>query len=91
MNRLRGVGPSNVVAVDVGESLAAAQAFHSRHGLRFRLLRDPERRLWRRYARCLPANLIQTREGLSVVTGPYEGAQWEERLRELGCRHTGSP
>ena len=49
------------------------------------LLRDPEGKLWRRFARGLPANLIQTRNGQSVVTGPYGEPEWEERLRALGC------
>ncbi len=83
-------GVVTVVTVNVGESLEAAEAFRSRHGLAFPLLRDPEGRLWRRFARGLPANLIRTREDQSVVTGPYEGAQWEQRLHELGCRYASS-
>jgi thiol-disulfide isomerase/thioredoxin len=90
VTRLAGrcAGAVNIVAVNVGESLAAAEAFRLRHGLDLPLLRDPDGRLWRRYARGLPANLIRTRDSESVVTGPYTDAQWEERLRELGCRHT---
>ena len=49
------------------------------------LLRDPEGKLWRRFARGLPANLIQMRKSQSVVTGPYGEAEWEERLQALGC------
>ena len=81
----RCAGTLTVAAVNVGESLAAAEEFRARHGPGLSLLRDPDGKLWRRFARGLPANLIQTRDGQSVVTGPYSEAEWEERLRALGC------
>ena len=84
----RCAGTVTVAAVNVGESLAAAEEFRARHGPGLSLLRDPEGKLWRRYARGLPANLIQTRDGQSVVTGPYSEPEWEERLRALGCPTT---
>jgi thiol-disulfide isomerase/thioredoxin len=78
-------GVVRVAAVNVGESLAAAEGFRARHSPSLPLLRDPEGKLWRRFARGLPANLIVTRDAQSVVTGPYGEAEWEERLRALGC------
>jgi thioredoxin-like negative regulator of GroEL len=81
----RCTGVVQVAAVNVGESLATAQEFYARHSPSLPLLRDPEGKLWRRFARGLPANLIQTRDAQSVVTGPYGEAEWGERLRALGC------
>ena len=80
-----------VAAVNVGESLAAAESFRARHGSRLPLLRDPDGKLFRRFARGLPANLIWTRDGRRVVTGPYRREQWEEQLAALGCGPTKSP
>jgi thiol-disulfide isomerase/thioredoxin len=71
--------------VNVGESVEAAEAFRARHGLRLPLLRDPDGRLFRRFASGLPANLIWTREGRRVTTGPNQRAEWEALLAELGC------
>ena len=84
----RCAGTVSVAAVNVGESLADAEAFRAQHGSGLPLLRDPDGKLWRSLARGLPANLIRTRDGQSVVTGPYSGVEWEERLRELGCPTT---
>jgi thiol-disulfide isomerase/thioredoxin len=84
----RCAGTLSVAAVNVGESLAAAEAFRARLGSGLPLLRDPDGKLWRSLARGLPANLIRTRDGQSVVTGPYSEAEWEARLRELGCPTT---
>ena len=81
----RCAGLVQVTAVNVGESLAAAEDFLAGHSPGLPLLRDPDGKLWRRFARGLPANLIQTRQAQSVVTGPYGAAEWEERLRALGC------
>lgn len=85
---VRCAGLVNVAAVNVGESHAAAEEFRARHSPGLPLLRDPDGKLWRRFARGLPANLIQTRDGQSVVTGPYGEAEWAERLRALGCPTT---
>jgi thiol-disulfide isomerase/thioredoxin len=74
-----------VAAVNVGESQEDAEAFRARHALRLPLLRDPDGRLFRRFARGLPANLIWTREGRRVVTGPSGRAEWEAQLASLGC------
>lgn len=82
---VRCAGLVHVAAVNVGESLAAAEDFRARHSPGLPLLRDPDGKLWRRFARGLPANLIQTRDAQSVVTGPYGEAEWETRLRALGC------
>lgn len=81
----RCAGVVRVAAVNVGESIGAAEEFLARHDVRLRLLRDPDGKLWRRFARGLPANLIATREGQSVVAGPYSEATWEQRFRSLGC------
>ena len=85
---VRCAGLVHVAAVNVGESLATAEDFRARHSPGLPLLRDPDGKLWRRFARGLPANLIQTRDTQSVVTGPYSEAEWEERLRSLGCPTT---
>lgn len=87
----RCAGAVRVAAVNVGESQAAAERFRARHGLRLPLLRDPDGKLFRRFARGLPANLIWTRDGRRVVTGPYRREQWEDELAELGCEPTKSP
>jgi len=84
----RCAGTLTLVAVNVGESLAAAEEFRARHGPGLPLLRDPEGKLWRRFALGLPANLIVTRDAQSVVTGPYGEAEWEQRLQPLGCLMT---
>jgi len=94
--RLEGVaercrGSIRVAAVNVGESAAAAESFRARYGLRLPLLRDPDGDLWRRFARGLPANLIWTRAGRRVVTGPGDHAEWDQRLAELGCEVAKSP
>jgi thiol-disulfide isomerase/thioredoxin len=81
----RCMGVLSIAAVNVGESLAAAESFRTEHGLRLPLLRDPNGELWRRFARGLPANLIWTRAGRQVLTGPASPAEWERRLSELGC------
>jgi thiol-disulfide isomerase/thioredoxin len=78
-------GAVRVAAVNVGESREAAESFRSRHGLRLPLLRDPDGDLWRRFARGLPANLVWTRDGRRVATGPGSHAEWEQRLAQLGC------
>jgi len=80
-----------VAAVNVGESVAAAESFRARHRLRLPLLRDPHGRLFRRFARGLPANLIWTRDERRVLTGPFRRQEWESRLAELGCRPTKLP
>ena len=80
-----------IAAVNVGESQAEAERFRARLGLRLPLLRDPDGKLFRRFARGLPANLIWTRDGRRVVTGPYRRDQWEEELEALGCGPTKSP
>ena len=81
----RCAGALSVAAVNVGESLDAAESFRAAHGLRLPLLRDPDGELWRRFARGLPANLIWTREGRRVLVGPASQTEWEQRLAELGC------
>ena len=82
---LRCMGTLAVAAVNVGESQATAEDFRSQHGLRLPLLRDPEGERWRRFARGLPANLIWTREGREVLTGPVSEVEWDRRLSALGC------
>jgi len=78
-----------VAAVNVGESADAAETFLSRHQVALPLLRDPAGKLWRKFARGLPANLIRTRDGDQVLSGPYSESAWEQRLRALGCRVEG--
>jgi thiol-disulfide isomerase/thioredoxin len=87
----RCAGSVRVAAVNVGESQAAAERFRAGHGLRLPLLRDPDGKLFRRFARGLPANLIWTRDGRRVVTGPYRREQWEDELAALGCEPAKSP
>ena len=81
----RCAGTVHLAAVNVGESSEVAAAFLARLGIALPLLRDPDAKLWRRFARGLPANLIRTREDQTVVTGPYGEAAWAQRLRGLGC------
>lgn len=78
-------GAVQVAAVNIGESTEAAEAFLARHGVALPLLRDPDGKLWRKFARGLPANLIRTRESDRVVTGPYSESAWGQELRALGC------
>jgi thiol-disulfide isomerase/thioredoxin len=87
----RCTGSVHIAAVNVGESHEDAERFRARHGLRLPLLRDPEGRLFRRFARGLPANLIWTREGRRVLTGPYGRAAWDAELAELGCEPARAP
>jgi thiol-disulfide isomerase/thioredoxin len=81
----RCAGSVQVRPVNVAESLDAAEAFRARHGLRLPLLRDPDGKLFRRFASGLPANLIWTHEGRRVTTGPLERGEWKTLLAELGC------
>jgi thiol-disulfide isomerase/thioredoxin len=74
-----------VVPVNVGESRADAEDFLSRHRLPFPLLRDPDGREFRRFARGLPANVIWTRGERRVLLGPQRREAWQKRLAELGC------
>lgn len=80
-----------IAFVNVAESLAAAAEFRASRGLRAPLLRDPDGALWRRFARGLPANVIWTREGRRVVTGPYATPEWAALLASHGCPRDGSP
>jgi thiol-disulfide isomerase/thioredoxin len=81
----RCTGTVRVALVNVGESQAVAERFRARHGLRMPLLRDPHGKLFRQFARGLPANLIWTAEGRRVVAGPYAREQWRAQLAALGC------
>ena len=81
----RCAGVLSIAAVNVGESLDAAESFRAAHGLRLPLLRDPDGELWRRFARGLPANLVWTPGGRRVWVGPATPTEWERRLSELGC------
>lgn len=81
----RCAGVVQVAAVNVGESPSTARSFLERSGAELALLRDTEARLWRRFARGLPANLIRTRGDERVVTGPYTEAAWERLMSDLGC------
>jgi len=81
----RCAGVVHVAAVNVAEPVDAAEEFLARHAVGLPLLRDPDGKLWRSFARGLPANLIRTRDGQDVVTGAYSEAAWEERLHALGC------
>jgi thiol-disulfide isomerase/thioredoxin len=74
-----------IVAVNVAEPRATAEAFLARHAIDLPLLRDPEGRLWRRFARGLPANLFWTERGRETSTGPLDAAAWRARLAALGC------
>lgn len=79
-------GGVQVAAVNVAESAETAGAFLARNGPGLAPFRDPEGRLWRRVARGLPANLIRTREGDRVVTGPYTEGAWRGVFADLGCK-----
>lgn len=74
-----------VVAVNVAEPSDDARRFLERHGSALPLLRDPEGRVWRRFARGLPANLIWTRAGRRSEVGGKAPSEWESLLSNLGC------
>jgi thiol-disulfide isomerase/thioredoxin len=74
-----------IVAVNVAEPRATAEAFLARHGIALPLLLDPEGRLWRRFARGLPANLFWTAQGREASIGPLDAEAWRARLAALGC------
>lgn len=77
--------PVRLVMVNVAESPEAIARFREAHGLALPTLRDPDGRIWRRFARGLPANLTWTRESRRAETGPRDEAAWERALAELGC------
>jgi thiol-disulfide isomerase/thioredoxin len=77
--------PVRVAVVNVAESQGAIARFREAYGLVLPTLRDPDGRVWRRFARGLPANLVWTREGRRVELGPRGEAAWERTLAELGC------
>jgi thiol-disulfide isomerase/thioredoxin len=79
--------PVRIVMVNVAESPATIASFREAHGLGLPVLRDPEGRVWRRFARGLPANLTWTREGRRAETGPRDEAGWR---RALGCGDPGA-
>jgi thiol-disulfide isomerase/thioredoxin len=74
-----------VAVVNVAESPGEIARFREAHGLALPTLRDPDGRVWRGFARGLPANLVWTREGRRVELGPRDEAAWERTLAELGC------
>ena len=71
--------------VNVAESPETIARFRESHGLSLPVLRDPDGRVWRRFARGLPANLTWTREGRSAELGPRDEAAWRHALGALGC------
>jgi thiol-disulfide isomerase/thioredoxin len=77
--------PVRVAVVNVAESPDAIARFREAHGLALPTLRDPDGRVWRRFARGLPANLVWTREGRRVELGPKGDGAWQRTLSELGC------
>lgn len=78
-------GPVRVVAVNVGDSAADVARWRAEHPFELPLLLDPGGRVWRRFARGLPANLIWTRAGRSADTGLRTESEWRTKLTELGC------
>ena len=77
--------PVRVVAVNVGESADDVARWRAEHPFDLPVLRDPDGKAWRRFARGLPANLIWTRAGQRSDTGLRTESEWRSTLTELGC------
>jgi len=77
--------PVRLAIVNVAESPEVIARFRESLGLTLPVLRDPDGRVWRRFARGLPANLTWTREGRRADQGPRDEAAWQRALGELGC------
>jgi thiol-disulfide isomerase/thioredoxin len=78
-------GPVRVVAVNAGESAEDVARWRAAHAFDLPVLRDPDGKVWRRFARGLPANLIWTRIEQRTDTGLRSEAKWRETLASLGC------
>ena len=74
-----------VVAVNVGESPEVIAAFLAEQPIALPVLRDPEGRAWRPFARGLPANVVFTAGGQRSEVGPLDEAAWRAKLSALGC------
>jgi thiol-disulfide isomerase/thioredoxin len=77
--------PVRVVAVNVGESADVVARWRAEHPFDLPVLRDPGGKVWRRFARGLPANLIWTRAGQRPDTGLRTEPEWRTQLAGLGC------
>jgi thiol-disulfide isomerase/thioredoxin len=77
--------PVRVVAINVGESAEAIVRYRAEHPFDLPVLRDPGGKVFRRFARGLPANLIWTGAGRRTDTGLRSEAAWRKTLAELGC------
>jgi thiol-disulfide isomerase/thioredoxin len=77
--------PVRVVAVNVGESADEVARWRAEHPFDLPVLRDADGKVWRRFARGLPANLIWTRTGQRSDTGLRTEPEWRTTLTELGC------
>jgi thiol-disulfide isomerase/thioredoxin len=77
--------PVRVVVVNVAESAEEIRAFEAKTAISLPSLRDPEGRVWRRFARGLPANLVWTPAEQRSDVGPLDEAAWRLRLAALGC------
>jgi thiol-disulfide isomerase/thioredoxin len=77
--------PVRVVAVNVGESADDVARWRAKHPFDLPVLHDAGGKVWRRYARGLPANVIWTRTGQRADTGLRTESEWRTKLTELGC------
>jgi thiol-disulfide isomerase/thioredoxin len=79
-----------VLAVDVGESVAEIRSFLAANPASLRVVRDPKGEAWRRSGgREMPANLIWTPAERRWTFGPSSEDAWRERLAALGCAARG--
>jgi thiol-disulfide isomerase/thioredoxin len=78
--------PVALVAVNVGETAEAIARYREEHPFDLPVLRDPNGKTWRRFARGLPANVIWTAPaGQRTDTGLRTEAEWRTTLAGLGC------
>jgi thiol-disulfide isomerase/thioredoxin len=75
-----------VVTVNAGESPETIARFEAQQAIALPVLRDPDGKAWRRFARGLPANLVWTASGRRSEVGPYDEEAWQRKLAALGCR-----
>jgi thiol-disulfide isomerase/thioredoxin len=77
--------PVRVLAVNVDESPEKIAAYRAEHPFDLPVLRDEDGKVWRRFARGLPANLIWRGESRRTDTGLRTEAEWRTTLADLGC------
>jgi thiol-disulfide isomerase/thioredoxin len=78
--------PVRVVAVNVGESPEEIARWRAEHAFDLPVLRDAGGKVWRRFARGLPANVIWTPGERKPDTGLRSEPEWRKLLAGFGCR-----